>query len=80
VAHVINLLNPPRLIISGDGLRAGALLQEPLLRAVDAATLHLLRATTEIVFHPWTDEMLARGAASIVLRQIDEAPWSAPVT
>lgn len=84
VANVINLLNPPRLIISGAGVGAGgdaggdagAALRETLLQGLEAATLPQLRGSTEIVFHPWTDEMLARGAASIVLRQIDEAPWS----
>ncbi len=75
IANVINLLNPQRLIVSGAGLRARALIEQPLLAAA-AATLPQLRGTTEIVFHPWTDEMLALGAASIVLRQIDEAPWA----
>ena len=31
---------------------------------------------TDLVFHPWGDEMWARGAASIVLRRLYEAPWN----
>lgn len=78
IANAINLLNPPRLVISGEGLRAGDLLRLPLLAAVEANVLPTLREATEIVFQPWGDEMWARGAAAIVLRQVYEAPWEAP--
>lgn len=74
IANAINLLNPPRLVISGEGLRAGDLLRVPLMAVLDANVLPTLREATEIVFHPWGDEMWARGAAAIVLRQIYEAP------
>ncbi len=76
IANVINILNPPRIIISGEGLRAGHLIREPLLAAIEANVLPNLREATEIIFHSWGDEMWARGAASIVLRQIYEAPWN----
>lgn len=76
IANAINLLNPPRLVISGEGLRAGDLLRLPLMATVEANVLPTLREATEIVFHPWGDEMWARGAATIVLRQIYEAPWN----
>jgi len=78
IANLINLLSPPRLIICGDARRMDALRQGGLLPAIKTATLPLLRDSTEIVFHSWTDAMLAQGAASIVLRQIDEQPWSSP--
>ena len=76
VANLINLLNPPRIILTGEGLRAGALLREPLLEAVAANVLPTLREASEILFHGWGDEMWARGAATIVLRRIYEAPWN----
>lgn len=76
IANAINLLNPPRLVISGEGLRAGDLLRVPLMAAIEANVVPTLRDATEIVFHPWGDEMWARGAATIVLRQIYEAPWN----
>jgi predicted NBD/HSP70 family sugar kinase len=77
VADLVNLLNPPRVILTGEGLRAGALLNEPLLAAVAANVLPSLREGTEILFHGWGDDMWARGAATIVLRRIYEAPWNA---
>lgn len=75
IANLINILNPPRIIVSGEGLRAGDLIRQPMLDAIEANVLPKLREASEIIFHPWGDEMWARGAASIVLRQIYEAPW-----
>ncbi|MGG5819525.1 ROK family protein [Falsiroseomonas sp. HW251] len=77
IANLVNLLNPPRVILTGEGLRAGKLLSEPLLEAVAANVLPSLRDGTEIMFHGWGDDMWARGAATIVLRRIYEAPWNA---
>ena len=76
IANLVNLLNPPRLVISGEGLRAGELLRAPLLAAYTAHAVPTLRDATEIVFHPWGDEMWARGAATLALRHIYEAPWN----
>jgi len=80
IANAINMLSPPRLVISGDGLRAGELLRAPLMAALEAHVMPPLRNATEIEFRPWGapwgDEMWARGAAAIVLRQIYEAPWN----
>ncbi len=75
IANVVTMLNPPRVIISGEGLRAGVLLQAPLLQAIDRHVLPTLREATEVMFHPWGDEVWARGAATLVLRRIYEAPW-----
>ncbi len=76
IANVINLLNPPRIIITGEMLHADELIHTPLLAAIDANVLPTLRVATEIVFHRWESEMWARGAATLVLRQIYEAPWN----
>ncbi|MBO1075198.1 ROK family transcriptional regulator [Roseomonas marmotae] len=76
IANIVNLLNPPRVILTGEGLRATELLRAPLLSALEEHVLPALREVTEIMFHPWGDEMWARGAAAIVLRRIYEAPWN----
>lgn len=76
IANAVNMLNPPRLVVSGDGLRAGDMLQVPLMAALEANVMPTLRKATEIVFRPWGDEMWARGAAAIVLRQIYKSPWT----
>lgn len=78
-ANVVNMLNPPLLILSGAGLRAGdALITGPLLEALDRHAIPTLREATEVVIHPWGEEMWARGAASIALRRVFEAPWATP--
>jgi predicted NBD/HSP70 family sugar kinase len=79
LANVLNMLNPPLIIISGAGLRAAALLTEPLLAMLDRLSLPALRAATQVIFHPWGDEVWARGAATIVLRRIYETPMNAPI-
>jgi predicted NBD/HSP70 family sugar kinase len=76
IANIANLLNPPRIILTGEGVRAGELLRQPLLAAIDANVLPTLREAMQVTFHPWGDEMWARGAAVIVLRRIYEAPWN----
>lgn len=78
IANAINMLNPPKLVITGDGVRAGDVFLGPLLAAVDANVMPTLREATDIVIHPWGDEMWARGAAAIVLRRIYESPWNTP--
>lgn len=79
LANVLNMLNPPLIIISGAGLRAGPLLTEPLLAMLDRLALPALRAATQVTFHPWGDEVWARGAATIVLRRIYETPLNASI-
>jgi predicted NBD/HSP70 family sugar kinase len=79
LANVLNMLNPPLIIVSGAGLRAASLLTEPLLAMLDRLSLPALRAATQVIFHPWGDEVWARGAATIVLRRIYETPMNAPI-
>jgi predicted NBD/HSP70 family sugar kinase len=79
LANVLNMLNPPLIIVSGAGLRAGALLTGPLLATMDRLSLPALRAATQVIFPPWRDEVWARGAATIVLRRIYETPLNASI-
>ncbi len=79
IANLINILDPSLVLIGGEGLRAGDLLLDPLRATLplhvfgssgeaqpgDGARL-LVRTTTEV---EW-----ARGAASLVLREIFRAP------
>lgn len=75
IANIINVFNPPRIIVSGEGLRAGPLLRDPMLATIEENALPTLRAASEVVFHAWGDEMWARGAATIVLREIYKSPF-----
>ena len=74
VANLINIFNPERVIISGEGARYGKWLFEPMLAAVAVHAMPALREDALISIEPWGDDAWARGAASLVLRQLFEHP------
>ena len=74
VANLINIFNPERLIIGGEGVRAGDWLFDPMRAAVERYVMAGLARDTEIRVEPWGDDAWARGAASLVLRELFESP------
>jgi predicted NBD/HSP70 family sugar kinase len=74
IANLINLFNPERLIIGGEGVRAGEWLFSPMRAAVERYVMAGLARDTEIRVEPWGDDAWARGAASLVLRELFESP------
>lgn len=74
IANLINLLNPEKIIISGEGTRAGDFLFCPMQAAVDSHVMPGLDKDTQIQIEPWGDDAWARGAASLVLRELFESP------
>jgi predicted NBD/HSP70 family sugar kinase len=75
IANLITLFAPPKVILAGAALQAGALLLEPLREAVRIATPEPIADITEIVVHEAGDDMWARGAAALTLRDLYGAPW-----
>ena len=69
IGNLIATLNPPRVIVTGEGLRAGDLLFGPLVEEARKLQLAGNRFETEIVAHLWGDDVWARGAAALVLQQ-----------
>jgi predicted NBD/HSP70 family sugar kinase len=68
IASVAAVIDPQRVVISGEGVRLGA-------HYVDAIRTELIEREqkeepTEVVIEPWGDEAWARGAASLVLREL----------
>jgi len=74
IANLINIFNPRLIIISGEGVRAGDLLFEPMREAVRRYAFADLAEDTEIVVQEWGDDAWARGAASLVLQEIFKSP------
>lgn len=74
IANLINLLNPQLIIISGEGVRAGNLLFDPMLAAIRANTIGGLADDTKIQIDSWEDFAWARGAASLVLQELFKSP------
>jgi predicted NBD/HSP70 family sugar kinase len=76
IANLINIIDPAKVIISGTSMRAVDLLEPSLRASVETNTLAVLRGRCEIIFHDWTDEVWARGAASLVLQGLYRKPWN----
>jgi N-acetylglucosamine repressor len=74
VANLVNIFDPQRIIISGEGARVGKWLFDPMCAAVDQHTMPALRQDVLISVEPWGDDAWARGAASLVLRELFESP------
>ena len=76
ISHVINLINPAKLIVVLDSARFCELV-EPALRAAAAANSFRAHfAATELILHTLDDQLWARGAAALMLRDIYSAPWT----
>jgi predicted NBD/HSP70 family sugar kinase/biotin operon repressor len=74
IAIVQTLLNPERVILSGEGVIASDLLLTSLVRSLGTSAFSSASADCEIVTRPLEDETWARGAASNVLRHLIARP------
>ena len=74
IANLINLTNPGCILISGEGVRNGPWMFDAMQVAIRKHTQPPLLEDVEICIEPWGDEMWARGAASLVLRELFEPP------
>lgn len=74
VANLINVLDPELILISGEGVRAGEWLFGPMRQSIERHVMPGLAGDAEIRIHPWDDNAWARGAASLVLRELFESP------
>jgi predicted NBD/HSP70 family sugar kinase len=72
IANVVNLLNPQRVIICQGAVRCAHLFEATMKEMVDKKVLGPLKKNLEIVIHHWGDEVWARGAASLVLLELDQ--------
>lgn len=80
LANVINILCPNLLIVSGEGLIAGAYRLNPMFEAIRRFTFNGLLDDVEIQVKPTDDRAWARGAASLVIGKTFESPLVAART
>jgi transcriptional regulator of PTS gene len=76
LSHVVNLVNPDKIIVAVESARHGELLEPWLRLSVAANSFPAHLAATEIIFHTLDDQLWARGAAALMLRDIYSAPWT----
>jgi len=74
IANLLNIFNPQKIIISGEGTRAGDLLFGPMRESIANHVMPGLARDTSIQIDAWGDDAWARGAASLVLRQLFVSP------
>jgi predicted NBD/HSP70 family sugar kinase/predicted transcriptional regulator len=75
IYNLMTLMNPELVIITGNGVRAGDPLFNPLFATLD----HLKDGRfgsnqTKIVVQPWADDDWARESGTLVLREIYKSP------
>jgi N-acetylglucosamine repressor len=74
IANLINLFNPKKIIISGEGTREGDFLFIPMKESIQQNTMPGLFDPDTVQIAPWGDDAWARGAAGLVLREVFESP------
>jgi glucokinase-like ROK family protein len=74
VANLINLFDPKKIIISGEGTRAGDFLFTPMKESIQENTMPGLFTPQTVEIAEWGDDAWARGAAGMVLREVFESP------
>lgn len=70
LSTVINLFNPSRIILSGEGVVASDLFMKSLFASVEANCFSTAAADCEIISRPLGQDMWARGAASTVIAHL----------
>jgi predicted NBD/HSP70 family sugar kinase len=74
IANLINIFNPAKVILSGEGTCAGDLLFIPMRNSISQLVSPVLDRDTCIEIDRWCDNDWAHGAASLVLQELFESP------
>jgi glucokinase-like ROK family protein len=74
VANLIDIFDPKKIIISGEGTRAGDLLFNPMKESIQDNTMPGMFDPQTVEIAEWGDDAWARGAAGMVLREVFESP------
>lgn len=70
LANLVTLMNPERLIISGEGTRLGPVFFDVVKEVIREAPFAEMGAELDVVVQPWGDDAWAVGAATLVLREL----------
>ena len=80
IANLVNLLDPELIIITGEGAVAGDWFFRPMRSAIDKHRFAGIGERIRYVIEPAGDEVWARGAASLVLRELFRGPVAEAVS
>ncbi len=76
VAALIQIFNPEKIIFSGDGVKSGNLIFEPMHECIRQNTNSELIKPVETIIEKWKDSDWARGAATIALKEFYRYPFN----
>ena len=74
ISGLVQIFNPQKIIIAGEGVRAGTLLFDPMQKTIKAHTTPEMYETLQVAIQKWQDTDWARGAASLVLQELYKSP------
>lgn len=75
VSHLIMLFDPQKIVITGQGVRAGALVFDEMYKTVDQYfSAKFGHRTVEFIIQEWTEQDWARGAGAMVLQELYKSP------
>ena len=75
ISHLVTLFNPTKIIITGQGVRAGDLIFDAMGSTLDTYLSDKFgRRTTQIIVQQWTEQDWARGAGTLVLQELYKSP------
>ena len=74
IANMINIFDPTKILIGGEGLRAGDLILKPLYTTLPEHIFGPSRGDINLVVNPMEESYWARGAASLILREVFQPP------
>ncbi len=76
IYNMIAMLDPDLVIITGKGVAAGDKLFDPMFEQVERLKTGKFGSTdTEIIIQSWSDGDWARGAGTLVLRELYKSPF-----
>ncbi|MGB7243210.1 MAG: ROK family protein [Sulfitobacter sp.] len=73
LANVVNLFDPPLIILAGERMQYDYLYAKEVLAEMQAQILHRGDTPQKVEVHAWGDLMWARGAAALALSEVADA-------
>ncbi len=70
LANLVNILDPPLIILSGETIRHHHLLAEEIERTLRANALSIDRPPVRLSVHRWGDQLWAHGAGALALDRL----------
>lgn len=74
LSHLINIFNPPLLIVGGEGAVAADLILDPLRETLRAHCFDGFFDELRLVVEGWGDDAWARGAAGLMIEELFRPP------